>query len=134
MKFTATILIVLTLAGGAFAKKHEHNDADFTITGTLMEQNQISLGTSCDKDDCSPVVRTRYTVVSDGVAYVLAPVPGSAFKHPYGIGYKDSVLTSQRPGTAVKMLREKSHDMYVKVSGGDRESRYEIVGTSLVTK
>lgn len=125
MKFTAKILIVMTLVAGATAKD-KHNDADF-VNGTLMGQRQVSLGTSCSGDDCSPMLRYRYTVVSDGVEYVLAPVH-------HGYSHKESVLSGQRPGTAVKMLKENGSTVYVKVPGDDRESRYEIKGTSLDAK
>jgi hypothetical protein len=125
MKHIATVfLVVSVLVIGASAKKR-HNESDY-VSGTLMGKQQISLGTSCSgsSGDCDPVIRYRYTVVSEGVEYVLAPI------HRAGMFSKESVLSGQRPGTTVKVLLEKGSTVFVKVPGDERESRYEIVGSS----
>jgi len=143
MKLTTVVLIILAAVGSASAKKHEHNDADFAIAGTLMEQKQVNLGEDCasggtihtnpvngvqgsESGSCDPIIKAQYTIVSDGVQYILQPIHHKRHE-------KNSVLSGQRPGTTFKMLIDNG-TAYIKGPNGDRESAYAVVGSSLVPK
>ncbi len=123
MKITSLVVfLVLSLAVGANAKTHP--DSEF-VDAKYLGKKQISLGTGCsgDSGDCDPVIRYRYTVVSEGVEYVLAPVHRTVFS-------RDSVLSNVRPGILVKMRMGKGTAAYIKIQ--ERESRYEVVGSAEV--